>query len=150
VTFLDFGCVQPIPNEIRRAAIEAHQAVVAGDMAGFAAGIERMLGTHGGQFGDATYKYTLRCFAPLLTQPYRLTHEYASELFGEVKALKKAMGAKDGSFVAPPPQLALMNRLQFGFYSVIAKLDVEVDYGAVEAEFLDEAAGLAHGRLHFD
>jgi hypothetical protein len=29
-----------------------------------------------------------------------------------------------------------MNRLQFGFYSVLARLDVDVDYAAIEAEFL--------------
>ena len=29
-----------------------------------------------------------------------------------------------------------MNRLQFGFYSVLARLDVEVDYAQVESEFL--------------
>jgi hypothetical protein len=29
-----------------------------------------------------------------------------------------------------------MNRLQFGFYSVLARLDVEVDYARVESEFL--------------
>jgi len=32
-----------------------------------------------------------------------------------------------------------MNRLQFGFYSVLARLDVEVDYAAVERRFLAEA-----------
>jgi hypothetical protein len=29
-----------------------------------------------------------------------------------------------------------MNRLQFGFYSVLARLDVEVDYATVESAFL--------------
>ena len=32
-----------------------------------------------------------------------------------------------------------MNRLQFGFYSVLARLDVEVDYREVERRFLAEA-----------
>ncbi|WP_437979519.1 hypothetical protein [Sorangium sp. So ce117] len=31
------------------------------------------------------------------------------------------------------------NRLQFGFYSVLARLDVEADYAAVEGAFLREA-----------
>ena len=61
--------------------------------------------------------------------------------------MKKSMNAKDRSFVAPPPQLALMNRLQFGFYSVLAKLDVEVDYQAVERSFLDEASALERAAL---
>ena len=37
-----------------------------------------------------------------------------------------------------------MNRLQFGFYSVLARLDVEVDYAEVERLFLVEA-GLVDG-----
>jgi hypothetical protein len=39
--------------------------------------------------------------------------------------------------------MLFMNRLQFGFYSVLAKLDVPVDYAAVETRFLAEA-GLLH------
>src|SRR5258708_2621221 len=35
-----------------------------------------------------------------------------------------------------PPEMLFMNRLQFGFYSVLARLDVEVDYAAVERTFL--------------
>jgi hypothetical protein len=30
----------------------------------------------------------------------------------------------------------LLNRLQFGFYSVLARLDVRVDYAKVERAFL--------------
>ena len=47
--------------------------------------------------------------------------------------------AKDKSFVMPPPGLAFINRLQFGFYSVLAQLEVETDYAAVERAFLREA-----------
>jgi hypothetical protein len=36
--------------------------------------------------------------------------------------------------------MLFMNRLQFGFYSVLARLDVEVDYAAVEQAFMEEAA----------
>ena len=43
----------------------------------------------------------------------------------------------DGSVVALPPGVFFMNRLQFGFYSVLARLDAKVDYAANELEFLD-------------
>ena len=46
---------------------------------------------------------------------------------------------KDKSFVPLPPNLIFMNRLQFGFYSVLARLDAEVDYAAVEHAFLHDA-----------
>lgn len=140
VTFLDFGCVQPISEAIRRPAVRAHQAALRGDLTAFDEAVREMLGTHGGEFGEATRKYTTACFRPLLTDRFHITKEYAATLFQEVRTMKKSMSAKDQSFVAPPPELALMNRLQFGFYSVIAQLNVEVDYRAVEAEFLEEAA----------
>lgn len=149
VTFLDFGCVQPIPEEIRRPAVRAHQAAVAGDLAKFDTAVSAMLGTQGGEFGEATRKYTTECFRPLLSERFRITPEYAAELFQGVRTMKKSMLAKDRSFVAPPPQLALMNRLQFGFYSVVAKLDVELSYREVEAEFLPEAAALESRKIEF-
>lgn len=149
ISFLDFGCVQPISDETRRAAVLAHQAATAGKMQEFDAAISRMLGTHGGAFGEATSVYTRRCFEPLLSPEYRLTSEYAGALVSEAKQMKRSMSAKDGSFVQPPPHLALMNRLQFGFYSVLARLDVEARYQHVESLFLDEAASVDSGQLRF-
>jgi len=43
-----------------------------------------------------------------------------------------------------PPDMLFVNRLQFGFYSVLARLDVEVDYAAVERAFLSEARARPH------
>ncbi len=149
ITFLDFGCVQPIPENIRKSAVRAHAAAVSGDLHAFDAAVAQMLGTHGGKFGEATRKYTTDCFRPLLSESFQLTPEYAATLFSEARSLKKAMGAKDGSFVAPPPELALMNRLQFGFYSVIAQLNVEVSFRQIESEFLEEAAALSHRKFEF-
>jgi hypothetical protein len=36
-----------------------------------------------------------------------------------------------------------LNRLQFGFYSVLARLDVDVDYAAIERPILAEARAKA-------
>jgi len=38
-----------------------------------------------------------------------------------------------------PSGMLFMNRLQFGFYSVLARLDVRIDYAEVERRFLREA-----------
>lgn len=147
VHFLDFGCVQPLPEHLRRVAISAHRAALAGDMDGFDRAIAEMLGTRGGTFGEATRVYTRELFQPLLTPSFRMTRAYAGSLVQSAQRMKKAMLAKDGSFVGPPPQLALMNRLQFGFYSVLAMLDVEVSYQAVEHAFLSEALASERGAL---
>jgi hypothetical protein len=53
--------------------------------------------------------------------------------------LKRLFWAKDGSFVMLPPAMLFLNRLQFGFYSVLSRLDVKVDYASVEQRFLTEA-----------
>ena len=46
-------------------------------------------------------------------------------------------GTDDG-YIPLPDGLFFVNRLQFGFYSVLARLDVVADYAAVEARFLTE------------
>ncbi len=40
-----------------------------------------------------------------------------------------------------PPDMVFINRLQFGFYSVLARMDVEVDYAAVESAFTGDGGG---------
>ena len=150
VHFLDFGCVQPISDSTRHHAVRAHQAALIDDLSGFDAAIAAMLKTQGGAFGEASRIYTRRLFEPLLTNNYRLTRDYAAGLIKAAQVMKKSMTAKDGSFVSPPPQLALMNRLQFGFYSVLALLDVEVSYRDVERGFLPEAAQTQSGLLSAD
>ncbi len=150
VTFLDFGCVQPIPETTRRAAVRAHASVMSGDWQQYKKAIADMLGTRGGAFGEATNRYTKLCFEPLLHDRFRLTSAYAAQLVLAARDLKRAMKAGDGSFVQPPPQLALMNRLQFGFYSVMGRLDVELDYRAIEGAFLEEARSIERGLLELD
>jgi len=39
-------------------------------------------------------------------------------------------------FSVLPPEFLFFNRLQLGFYSVLARLDVEVDYQAADAAAL--------------
>ena len=42
-------------------------------------------------------------------------------------------------FFTMPPEMLFVNRLQFGFYSVLARLDVDVDYATVERGFIPQA-----------
>jgi hypothetical protein len=46
----------------------------------------------------------------------------------------------DAEFFTMPPEMLFVNRLQFGFYSALARLDVEVDYADVERGFIHLAA----------
>ena len=46
--------------------------------------------------------------------------------------------SKNDRFVPMPPGILFINRLQFGFFSVLARLDVEADYAAAEQSFMAE------------
>lgn len=141
VTFLDFGCVQPIDPERLPAARGVHRAALARDERAFAEQASILLGLRGGDYATSAIAYSRRCFDPVFLSPFRITREYTTSLVKAIQDLKRFMWAKDGSFVMLPASMLLLNRLQFGFYSVLSRLDVSADYAAVEREFLG-AAGL--------
>lgn len=139
VWFLDFGCVQPIGEHELRWARHTHRAVLAGDVAGFERGVAGMMSTRGGAYEQAVVAYVRRCFSPLFDSPFHITRSYVAEVVREIQSLKRFTISRDKSVVAMPPGLVFMNRLQFGFYSVLARLDVTVDYAAVERDVLGKA-----------
>jgi len=140
VVFLDFGCVQPIDPEKQLRARAMHSAAISGDEPAFRERARLLLGTRGGSYEQAALAYVRRCFEPLFGSPYRIDSAYVTEIVLAVRELKREIFAKDKSFVPLGRGMAFMNRLQFGFYSVLARLDVEADYASVERRFL-EAAG---------
>jgi predicted unusual protein kinase regulating ubiquinone biosynthesis (AarF/ABC1/UbiB family) len=140
VTFVDFGCIQPISESRQPYSIAAHQAAAAGDTKGFDDAVAVLIGAKPGPLRDVATAYTRRCFDPLFCSPFRITRSWAGNLVHGMKELGKASKASDDeAFFNPPPELLFMNRLQFGFYSVLARLDVEVDYAAVERAFLPQS-----------
>ncbi len=139
ITFLDFGCCQPISGARHEHAIGMHRAAVMGDESGFRAAVARMLETEGGSYEKTATKYTRRCFEPLFRTPYLVERAYVKDLVDGVMDMKQEVFAKDGSFRPMPRGILFMNRLQFGFYSVLARLRVEADYVGIERAFLEEA-----------
>jgi predicted unusual protein kinase regulating ubiquinone biosynthesis (AarF/ABC1/UbiB family) len=136
ITFLDFGCVQPIDPALLPSARALHRAAIERDAPAFERSVIQHLGLRGGSYEKLAVNYSRLCFEPLFASPYRITRTYSASLFEEIQRMKQAMWSKDGSFVMLPPSMILLNRLQFGFYSVLARLDVSVDYAEVEARFL--------------
>jgi len=140
VTFLDFGCVEPIEEGRWKNALGLHTAALQRDEAGFARYASLLLKTQGGQWEKLAVGFSRACFEPIFAAPYRITRPYAAGLVGQMKEIgKQVRKMEDGNFVPPPRGMLFMNRLQFGFYSVLARLDVEADYAQVEREFLREA-----------
>jgi predicted unusual protein kinase regulating ubiquinone biosynthesis (AarF/ABC1/UbiB family) len=140
IQFLDFGCVQPIPQNHVLLARRMHRAAMAGDSSTFVEQSKILLETRGGVFEEAAMKYVRTCFEPLFTAPFHMTPEYVRGVVRGVLDMKQHMFAKDGSFAPLPPSIAMLNRLQFGFYSVLARLDAVADYVEVERRFFAEAA----------
>jgi predicted unusual protein kinase regulating ubiquinone biosynthesis (AarF/ABC1/UbiB family) len=140
VTFLDYGCIQPIA-ERRRHAVRVHRAALAGDEAEFGKAVAIMVGAKPGPLGDLAVSYTRRCFSPLFESPYRITKPFAAGLVDGMRDMALvARKASDQEFFTMPAEMLFVNRLQFGFYSVLARLDVEVDFAGVERGFIDTAA----------
>ena len=144
IAFLDFGCVQPIHGGRVGPARRLHRAAVDKDERTFAQQVRVIMETRGGLYEDLAIAYSRRCFEPLFASPYRITREFVRSLVAEIGEMKQVMFKKGGNFVPLPEGMVFMNRLQFGFYSVLARLDVEVDYAAVERAFMADITPEAH------
>jgi predicted unusual protein kinase regulating ubiquinone biosynthesis (AarF/ABC1/UbiB family) len=139
VAFVDYGCVQELSPFHRTAACEIHLAAIAGDDARFRKGVSKLISAKPGRLDELAQSYTRVCFEPLFRSPYRITREYAASLVFAMRDMAKDAAKVDESeFFTMPPHMLFMNRLQFGFYSVLARLDVEADYAAVERGFLSQ------------
>jgi predicted unusual protein kinase regulating ubiquinone biosynthesis (AarF/ABC1/UbiB family) len=139
VTFLDYGCIQPF-GERRPHAVRIHRAALARDESEFRRHVARMIASKPGPLEDLAIGYTRRCFQPLFGSPYRIQRAFAASLVGGMGEMATvARKLPDEQFFTMPPEMLFVNRLQFGFYSVLARLDVEVDYAAIEHGFLDPA-----------
>ncbi len=140
VTFLDYGCVQPLDERRRGMGRTTHRAALARDEAAFGRAVSAMVSARPGALERIAIDYTRRCFEPLFNSPYRITKAYAASLFDGMKEMGlAARKVKDEEFFSMPADMLFVNRLQFGFYSVLARLDVEVDYAKVERAFLDQS-----------
>ena len=139
VTFLDFGCIQSFA-ERRPFALRIHRAALARDEAEFARGVAVMVASKPGPLEDLAIAYTRRCFEPLFGSPYRITKGYAASMVEGMREMA-VLGRKlpMDQFFTMPPEMLFVNRLQFGFYSVLARLDVDCDYASVERAFIPQA-----------
>jgi len=137
VTFIDYGCVQPLEEWHRKGAVDLHRAAMTRDERLFRERCSAFLGTKPGAFEDELLGFIRETFSPLFSSPYRFTRPFAAGLVERFKESGVKIRKLPDHEVQPvPADFFFMNRLQFGFYSVLARLDVEVDYSAVEREFL--------------
>jgi predicted unusual protein kinase regulating ubiquinone biosynthesis (AarF/ABC1/UbiB family) len=139
VTFLDFGCVQPIGAQGLRRMRALHVAARGRDEASFREQCVAILDTRGGNYERAALAHSRLSMEPLFASPFHITRPFVTQMVTSVLQLKEQLFTRDRSFVPLPAGLLFMNRLQFGFYSVLAQLDIPVDYRSVEEAFCREA-----------
>ena len=143
VTFLDFGCVQELSPDVLAYSRAAHLAALRHDESDFACAVVQLGNTDGGAYEEAFQRYLHKCLEPVFRSPFRITRAFVTDLVQEIFELKKLALSRRSRMVAVPESTVLLNRLQFGFMSVVARLDVEVDYASIERSFF-EAAGVLH------
>ncbi|HEX2679378.1 MAG TPA: AarF/ABC1/UbiB kinase family protein [Polyangiales bacterium] len=135
ITFLDFGCVQPIPEPRHSHARAMHRAARRRDEDDFRKHCIAILGARGGDYQRVALEHSRHSFEPLFESPFKITRPFTAHMVQSVMAVKESLFAKDGSFVPLPEGMLFMNRLHFGFYSVLARLDAVADYAGVEEAF---------------
>jgi predicted unusual protein kinase regulating ubiquinone biosynthesis (AarF/ABC1/UbiB family) len=139
ISFLDFGCVQVLDAETHEGSRGMHASAIANDEKAFREAAARVSRTKPGPFETDLLGYLWRCFDVLKTSPYRFERSYVADIVRSTQGMKKHLLDKKANITAPPSGVMLLNRLQFGFYSVLARLDAAVDYAAIERELLAEA-----------
>ncbi|HMA94914.1 MAG TPA: AarF/ABC1/UbiB kinase family protein [Polyangiaceae bacterium] len=138
VAFLDFGCVQRLPRDKHQQLRAVHQAAALRDETSFAKAVRDLLQTRSGPFESLMIALVRQGFEPLFASPFRITRNYLRGLFNYAQRSKLEFLRHSAQSTPFPPQLAMNNRLQFGFYSLLARLDVELDYAALQRQILLE------------
>lgn len=141
ITFLDFGCIQALSPHQRQCAQQMHRSTIAGDEAGFMRAAAVVSETKPGPYESELLGYLWRCYEPLKHRPFHMSPSYVSGVVRGVQQVKGQMLRKSANATPIPRGMVFINRLQFGFYSVLARFDVPADYAGVSQALLDECAG---------
>lgn len=147
VAFVDFGCVQAFSPPRHLAAVDVHRAALERDEGAFEQGALAFLEPRPGRHAELAVAFKRRCFEPIFDSPYRITRPYVQSLVRELRRSALEARTLRPDEVSPLPEGVLfLNRLQFGFYSVLARLDAVVDFAGIEQPFIADAARAAARR----
>ena len=139
VTFLDFGCVQTASMQRAQRALQVHRAAVQRDEAAFEDAARVLMQLDGGQWERLALEYMRHCFEPQFGRDFRLTRDYATSVLEHLREITlQTRAAKDDHFVPLQEGMLFINRMQFGFYSILGKLDAPVNYNEVERAYVFE------------
>ena len=139
INFLDFGCVENIPLARRHNIVRMHRAAAVHDWETSRDAARQLLQTQGGVYEERALAYMMEILRPVSESPFHFTPEYVRRVVRMFKDNFKdfGRGEEGDGFVPLPPGMIFLNRLQFGFYSILARLNATVDFAAEDARFLD-------------
>jgi predicted unusual protein kinase regulating ubiquinone biosynthesis (AarF/ABC1/UbiB family) len=137
VIFLDFGCVQPASEQRCARALAVHRAACARDEEAFKEAARVLMQLRGGAWEARALGYMRHSFEPQFASPFRITREYSSSVVEYLREITlQTRRDTDDNFVPLQDGMLFINRLQFGFFSVLARLDATVDYNAIERGYV--------------
>jgi predicted unusual protein kinase regulating ubiquinone biosynthesis (AarF/ABC1/UbiB family) len=142
VAFLDYGCALAIdPADVARFA-EMHRRNLAGDLKGAAEAvldlfeIDRKKTAH----TQAITEYVEYILRPYQEEaPFAYTREYARESVTVASALFKRTLLSTGAVPTTPARLTFLNRMQWGFLSVLGALGARLSCRAIMREILSNS-----------
>jgi predicted unusual protein kinase regulating ubiquinone biosynthesis (AarF/ABC1/UbiB family) len=145
VGFLDFGCVQEFPKSVPDAFAALLRNMWRGDDAAVREGLPAALGYPGTateEVKDFLTDYIEYLWRPVKAdRPFRYDDEYTKEVYRRTAAGAR-VGAKvtltEGYPDTTQRGLALLNRLQFGFASILAGLGAEANWYQLIRTFFPE------------
>jgi predicted unusual protein kinase regulating ubiquinone biosynthesis (AarF/ABC1/UbiB family) len=141
VSFLDFGCVQVLAPVYVANVCALHRAAIADDFKAFSRAARAAMETREGDFERTLHAYMWGCYEPLRKPRVHLTRDAVAARVRDTGELRRAMLSSRAQVTPIAPAIMLLNRLQFGFWSVLARLDVAADYAAVHSALLASAPG---------
>ena len=150
VGFLDFGCVQEFPLEIPGNFRRIVGKLWSGDLESVRDELPAALGYPGDPSEEEKqffYDYVTYLWEPIREdRPFRYSEEYTREVYRRtytgVRLGAKVTLSRSGGYPDTEHRgLALLNRLQFGFASILAGLQAEANWHRLLKSFFAEAEG---------
>ncbi|MEO6772665.1 MAG: AarF/ABC1/UbiB kinase family protein, partial [Kofleriaceae bacterium] len=136
IAFLDFGCTKWFPPDMLVNWLALVRAHLGGDRAAFRARAVTLgfLKQDAEISADKLFDYFAYFYEPFETAgPFTFSRDYNAKSF-------KMVFAPDGPFkgmskqLNMPPDFVLVNRIQWGVWSILAQLGASADWGAIHQE----------------
>jgi predicted unusual protein kinase regulating ubiquinone biosynthesis (AarF/ABC1/UbiB family) len=125
VALLDFGCVRTFDEAFLTRWRQFAHAVRNDDFESWKEAYQAFGFVGGKNYDfDSMWSFVRYLYEPMMAPQFRFTREHAA------RAIHLAKADKNLRKTAMPPEWLLLNRLQWGLFSLLARLDATGDFGA--------------------